>query len=60
MKKRIVKVITSTIIIMLIPLIFSGCFNYNDINKVTFSTTSPAFKLMTNLMNSCINTPICE
>ena len=39
MKKRIVKVITSTIIIMLIPLIFSGCFNYNDINKVTFSTS---------------------
>ena len=27
------------LIVLLIPLIFTGCFNYEDINKVTFATS---------------------
>ncbi|MGL5085730.1 MAG: Ger(x)C family spore germination protein, partial [Clostridium sp.] len=33
--KRLIK----CFIILLIPLILSGCFNYEDINKVTFATS---------------------
>ncbi|MBU3108854.1 Ger(x)C family spore germination protein [Clostridium gasigenes] len=33
--KKLIKVF----IILLIPLIFTGCFNYQDINKVTFATS---------------------
>lgn len=33
--KRLIK----CFIVLLIPLIFTGCFNYEDINKVTFATS---------------------
>lgn len=33
--KKLIKVF----IVLLIPLIFTGCFNYEDINKVTFATS---------------------
>lgn len=34
-----VKKISKCIIILLIPLLLGGCFSYQDINKVTFSTS---------------------
>lgn len=34
-KKRYI----NAIIFMILPMLFTGCFNYNDINKVTFATS---------------------
>lgn len=33
------KKLAKCLVVLLIPLIFTGCFNYKDINKVTFATS---------------------
>lgn len=36
---KIKRTITRLLLVISIPLLFTGCFNYNDINNVTFSTS---------------------